>query len=128
MLFDTTFLIDLQRETLRKNPGKAFRFLEAHPEAAMQISAITYGEIAEGFLPDQDEAFVEVIRPYEVLEVTAAIGRQNGWISRGLRKKGDRIGDNDLWIAATALEAGLPLVTRHSTHFQRIPGLRLLTY
>ena len=33
-----------------------------------------------------------------------------------------------LWIAATAIELGAPLVTRDRAHFERITGLTTLTY
>ncbi|MEA2300662.1 MAG: hypothetical protein QOE44_1197, partial [Solirubrobacteraceae bacterium] len=32
---------------------------------------------------------------------------------------------HDLWIAATAIAHGLTLATRNSSHFERVPGLRL---
>ena len=37
-------------------------------------------------------------------------------------------GDNDLWIGATALELGEPLVTRDHQHFSRIAGLTVIGY
>ncbi len=36
------------------------------------------------------------------------------------------IGQNDLWIAASALEAGLPLLTRNRRHFGQIDGLTVI--
>jgi predicted nucleic acid-binding protein len=36
------------------------------------------------------------------------------------------IGQNDLWIAATALYFDKPLVTRNRRHFEAIAGLRVL--
>jgi predicted nucleic acid-binding protein len=42
--------------------------------------------------------------------------------------RGTLIGSNDLWIAATALEHSLPLVTRDIDHFRRIPDLQLIGY
>jgi predicted nucleic acid-binding protein len=36
------------------------------------------------------------------------------------------IGQNDLWIAANAIHAGKPLVTRNRRHFEAVPELRLL--
>jgi predicted nucleic acid-binding protein len=35
---------------------------------------------------------------------------------------------NDLWIAATALANGMPVVTRNVKHFQRVPGLSVISY
>ena len=37
-------------------------------------------------------------------------------------------GPHDLWIAASALQYGVPLVTRNIAQFQRIEGLRLESY
>ena len=42
--------------------------------------------------------------------------------------RGTPLGDNGLWIAATALEIDTALVTRDRRRFDRIPNLRLLTY
>jgi predicted nucleic acid-binding protein len=36
------------------------------------------------------------------------------------------IGQNDLWIAAVAVQTGLTLLTRNRRHFERIDGLTLL--
>ena len=38
------------------------------------------------------------------------------------------IGDFDVLIAATALDAGILLVTGNVEHFQRVPGLELESY
>ena len=35
------------------------------------------------------------------------------------------IGDSDIWIAATALQYDLTLLTNNRRHFERIEGLRL---
>ena len=42
-----------------------------------------------------------------------------------LEKQGKKIGDMDMFIAATALEENLILVTGNTDHFERIPGLRI---
>ena len=49
-------------------------------------------------------------------------------ISLEFRASGNRIGANDLWIAAVSLANELPLVTRTVVEFQRVPGLRVLAY
>jgi predicted nucleic acid-binding protein len=35
---------------------------------------------------------------------------------------------HDVWIASTAVEHELPLVSRNTRRFQRVHGLQLLTY
>ena len=128
MLFDTTFLIDFQREALRRTPGKAFDFLETHGEAPVWISILTYGEMAEGFSEAEKEDFLNLMQPYQVVGLTEETAWRYGQLSRLLRAGGTPLGDNDLWIASTALEMDAQLVTRNRRHFDRIPGLRLLTY
>jgi len=49
-------------------------------------------------------------------------------ISRDLARRGMPIGDNDVWIAATALAYRLPLVSRNARHFARVPGLMIEEY
>jgi tRNA(fMet)-specific endonuclease VapC len=128
MLLDTTFVIDVHRETLRRAPAGAYRFLADHPDLPMRISVITYGELAEGFAPEARADFQELIRPYQIITLTSDMAWRFGEVSRLLRSEGKRLGDNDLWIAAVALEMAVPLVTRDKTHFERVAGLSVVTY
>lgn len=43
-----------------------------------------------------------------------------------LEKKGERLADFDLFIAATAIAGNMTLVTGNKKHFSRIPRLKLL--
>ena len=45
-----------------------------------------------------------------------------GRVREALHRQGTPIPDNDIWIAACALQHGLPLATRDA-HFERVPGL-----
>ncbi len=49
MLFDTTFVIHLEREYRQGQLGSAHAFLKIHPEAHLNISIITLAEFAEGY-------------------------------------------------------------------------------
>ena len=42
---------------------------------------------------------------------------------RFFRDNGRLIGANELWIAATDLAYGKPVVTRNEQHYRRVPGL-----
>ena len=48
-----------------------------------------------------------------------------GEVKASLRKKGQLISDNDLWIAAHALAEGLILVTNNVQEFKRVKGLKI---
>jgi len=48
-------------------------------------------------------------------------------ISHQLKQAGTPIPSNDLWIAALAVQHGLPIVSQDQ-HFDRVPGLRRLSW
>lgn len=127
--FDTTFLIDLQRERARdRSNGPAHRFLEQDPERELHLSAAALGEFGEGF-DDSDDPVLRIVRESHVLletdeETALAYGR----ITRRLRAEGRLIGTNDLWIAAASIRHGIPLVTANTRDFTRIEGLDVVVY
>jgi predicted nucleic acid-binding protein len=49
-------------------------------------------------------------------------------IYAGLYKHGELVSDADILIAATAVVHGLILITGNVGHFQRIPGLQVLSW
>ncbi len=126
-LFDTCFLIDLQREATRGG-GPAHDFLTTHQEDSPWISWIVAGEFAEGFDDYDDPACSAMLARFDVLEMGEATARHYARIASHLRESGRLIGANDLWIAAAALAADLPLVTNNAGHFGRVPGLALIAY
>ncbi|MBI2378582.1 MAG: type II toxin-antitoxin system VapC family toxin [Deltaproteobacteria bacterium] len=59
-----------------------------------------------------------------VLEVTADVARRYGQVFARLRSNGTPVATNDVWIAATVIDAGAHLVT-FDRDFQKIDGLDL---
>jgi len=53
--------------------------------------------------------------------------REYGRIKAELARAGTPIPENDMWIAAQAIEHGLPLATCDA-HFSRISGLTILDW
>ena len=128
LIFDTTFLIDFQRERVGKARGGAHEFLQEHAEAGAYLPITAYGEFAEGFADRMDATFLSVVESFELLPVTRAVADVYASIVRALRSRGKLIGTNDLWIAAAALERNWPLVTRNTAEFARVSGLQLRSY
>lgn len=62
-----------------------------------------------------------------LLPVSPATAEHYGRLKDQLARAGTPIPENDLWIAAHALEHGLPLATRDA-HFSRVPGLSVLDW
>lgn len=127
LLFDTCFLIDLERE-LRRGAGKAHTFLAEHRAARPWISWTVAGEFAEGFGDIGDPACAALLGRFEMLAMVEATAGRYARTASALRRKNQLIGTNDLWIAAAALAAGFPLVTNNAGHFSRVAGLKVMGY
>ncbi len=125
-LLDTCFLIHLQREWVRKAPGAATGYLEAHADEEFGISVVAALEFMEGY--DQAADAEHFLAPFHQLSVTMEVARAGSRIRRSLRARGGMIGDFDILIAATALNAGFPLVTDNARHFERVEGLLVEGY
>ena len=68
------------------------------------------------------QAFLHGVTLVSLDEETAKIfGRQRG----KLRAGGLLIRDSDIWIAATALQYNLTLLTNNRRHFERVEDLRI---
>ncbi len=124
---DTTFLIDLQREMAGTGVGPASRWLTENEEDC-GVCAICLGELAEG-LPQPDHPVLDyLLQRFVLLPVDRSVALSYGKLVRLLRSRGKLIGTNDLWIAATALAHGIPLLTRNLEELRQVPGLRVMTY
>ena len=127
--FDTTFLIDFQRERSRgETDGPAHAFLASDPDVELLLPATALGEFGEGF----DDAEDPVLRTVRELHVLLPVDEQTalvyGRITRALRAAGKLIGANDLWIAAASIRHEVPLVTANVAEFRRVEGIQILPY
>jgi tRNA(fMet)-specific endonuclease VapC len=128
VILDTTVLVDLQKELRREKPGAATRLLETSGDAPVFISFVTWMEFAEGFGDTDRPACERFLSGFQVLWPDADTAWRAARVSRSLRGSGQPIGDHDLWIAALALQHGHAVVSRNEEHFQRVPGLSVLSY
>ncbi|MGO9468452.1 MAG: type II toxin-antitoxin system VapC family toxin [Isosphaeraceae bacterium] len=91
------------------------------------VSVITVMEIVRGFQKKQSprrlQAFLTNIASEEVLAFDQGAAELAGRIIGELERLGQPIGRADPMIAATALQAGLELVTGNTAHYQRIQQL-----
>jgi len=125
-LLDTNICIYIRR----KKPEEVLRrFRTLRPGEAV-LSVITFGELVYGAEKSaQRGAALGLLRelaqvlPVRSLPETAA--ESYGTIRAELERKGEMIGNNDLWIAAHAKAAGLTLVTNNEREFRRVRGLKV---
>jgi len=119
-LLDTCVCIAL----LKKSPSVIQRLREVGTSNC-RISDITLAELYFGaFKSGKEKHFNDVSEISKLFErFPIQYTRKYGEIRWELEKQGFRIGDMDMFIAATALEENLVLVTGNVKHFKRIPGL-----
>jgi tRNA(fMet)-specific endonuclease VapC len=97
----------------------------------VKMSVFVLGELLAGFKAGgrekQNRQLLErfLAKPsVDVLEATLETAEYFGLIKAALKKAGQPLPVNDVWIAAHALETGSVLVT-YDTHFAAVPGLRI---
>ena len=100
-------------------------FIEARQIAT---SIIVLGEIHEGLLGDAQRSLKlsslnDFLGAVPALTIDPATAQVFADIRSALRRSGQIINDHDIWIAATALQHDLTLISR-DRHFDRIPGLK----
>ncbi|MGH8577276.1 MAG: type II toxin-antitoxin system tRNA(fMet)-specific endonuclease VapC [Gammaproteobacteria bacterium] len=123
-LLDTNICIYVAKH----RPAEVRRRFEACSPGDLAMSVVTYGELRHGAEKSQarDQALATLTALAEtisVLALPAEAGVHYGEIRAALDRAGQPIGNNDLWIAAHALAAGLTLISNNLREFARIEGL-----
>jgi len=125
VLTDTTFWIDLLLERRGRQRGAASAFIARHRAFDLYVSIVTWGELAEGF--PEPAGLEQLLRGVRVLPLPRQIAWEGSRIQREMTAAGQRLGENDIWIAATARAWGYRLVSR-DTAFVRVPRLHVVHY
>lgn len=128
LILDTNFVVALERESRRRVPGSANAFLSAHRQDAFFITFTVAGELACGESASSSAGWKRLCEPYVIIPWSPDVSWQYGELYRRLAAAGTLIGANDLWIAATALVHGAPLVTKNAAEFSRVPGLAVMGF
>ena len=119
-LFDTSVLIASESSRPLK--------VAALPATAA-VSAVTVAELHLGVLAAADDeirarrlATLEAISDIEVIPIDEAVAASWALLRLRIATLGRRLNVNDLWIAATSLTHGLPIVTQDAD-FDPIAGV-----
>jgi tRNA(fMet)-specific endonuclease VapC len=128
LLVDTSVLVSVERT------GRPPEELLARIGSRLvSVAAITASELLHGVhragtavQRSRREHFVETaLSLFPVLPFDLAAARVHAAIWADLASRGEPIGAHDLQIAATALAAGLALLTVNQRHFDRVAGLEV---
>lgn len=122
LLLDTSFLVQLEEELRSDKLGAAWAVLRSYSRERPSVSVVALGECAEGF--DDLREFDDFMHRFPVVQLSRSIAWRAAQMQASLSK---RLGENDAWIAATALAYGATLVGRDAC-FARVPRLRYLEF
>jgi tRNA(fMet)-specific endonuclease VapC len=125
-LLDTNICIYIRR----KKPEEVLRRFRMLKQGEAALSVITFGELVYGAEKSAQQAAAlellqELARVLPVMGLPETAAEAYGTMRAELERKGQMIGNNDLWIAAHAKAAGLTLVTNNEREFRRVRGLKV---
>lgn len=125
-LLDTNICIYIAKY----NPPSVREHFTRHSANELAVSVITLGELRFGAEKSQAKeramaVIDELINLMNIEALTDDVTGHYGEIRAALQKSGQRIGNNDLWLAAHARSQDWILVTNNEKEFLRVDGLRV---
>ncbi len=121
---DTNVLIDFLKD---REPG-ASAVERVVLEAECFVSAVTVYELLFGVARARrqigEEALLGVMA---ILPFDSGVARRAAALHASLIQSNQDIGVKDVFIAATCLENDLAILTANKRHFERVPGLTVIT-
>jgi predicted nucleic acid-binding protein len=121
-LLDSSFLIDLERETAAGEVGPARRFLSSLRGRPLVVSIVSAEELLEGAL--DEAAALAALQRFALQGLHFAQARRCATLQRGASR---RLGENDAWLVATAESIGADVVAADRNAFERL-GARYLRF
>lgn len=94
---------------------------------SIALGELYYGAKKSGRSQANLERIEDLVADSTVIECDSDSARQYGNVKSRLRLKGRPLPENDVWIAALALQYGLTLVTRDA-HFQEVEDLQAVAW
>jgi tRNA(fMet)-specific endonuclease VapC len=128
VLIDASVLIEYERQRLDLE-----RQLEQREDEDFFLSVVTASELLHGVHRATDSAvrarrsaWVEaILKRFPLLPIGVRIARAHAQLWADLASRGQMIGPNDLWLAASCVAHGFVIVTANEREFRRVPGLEV---
>jgi tRNA(fMet)-specific endonuclease VapC len=134
-ILDSSVIIAAERK--RQTVEELLTFVrQAFGEVEIAISAVTLAELVHGVVrantPEIREgrrAFIDELKKHvPVHPITDSTAEIAGQLSGERAAKGVTLPADDLLIGASAIEPDYAVATLNTRHFQRIPGLEVLSF
>ncbi len=124
-LLDSSFVIPFLREQADGTAGEATRYLNRlSGRARVHLSIVAYAEILEHAV-DPSELARELRLRFRFIGLGQDIAERVAIIQT---RSARRMGENDAWIAATAMKGNFTLVGHDDEAFQGRPGLTYVNF
>ena len=125
MIADTTFLSHLLQEDRAGRTGPARAFLARHRTGLFRTTIISLAEVAVTF-PRSGQAW-EHFKSWRVYPLHRGIAEGAADLDRELLRTGQRLGENNNWIAGFCRYYRGPVISVDEA-FDHVPGLRRMAY
>ena len=121
-LLDSSYLIDLERETANAEIGPARRFLPSLRGRSLVVSVVSVEELLEGAIGEADA--LAALQRFTIQGLHLAQARRCAMLQRRTSR---RLGENDAWLVATAESIDADVVAADRSAFERL-GARYLRF
>ena len=121
-LLDSSYLIDLERETANAEIGPARRFLPSLRGRPLVVSVVSVEELLEGAISEADA--LAGLQRFTIQGLHLAQARRCALLQR---RTSQRLGENDAWLVATAESIDADVVAADRSAFERL-GARYLRF
>ena len=115
VVLDASFLVALERETMRGEPGPARRFLPSLRGRRLVVSIVTVEELLEG--ATDEAATLASLQRFSIHGLHLAQARRCALLQRRAAR---RMGENDAWLVATAESIDADVVGADRIAFERL--------
>jgi predicted nucleic acid-binding protein len=114
-LLDSSYLIDLERETANAEIGPARRFLSSLRGRPLVVSVVSVEELLEGAITEADA--LAALQRFTIQGLHLAQARRCALLQRRASR---RSGENDAWLVATAESIDADVVAADRSAFERL--------
>jgi tRNA(fMet)-specific endonuclease VapC len=108
-------------------------WLRAHADQEFRLAAITVAELwrsterAPGIYRERRQRFLRrILEVFEVVPYTEEAAMEHARLSTALEATGQRIGGQDVILAATAVVSGATVLTYNTRRFAAVPGVTVV--
>jgi len=125
MIADTTFLIKFANEGALHRVGPAWIFLAQHRREIIRTTIISLAEVATGF--QSSAAAWDYFKWWKIYPLHRGTAEAAADVDRELAAVGQRLGENDNWIAGFCRFYREPVISA-DVAFDRVTLLRRILY